>query len=141
MAERALDFSFPTSSGLVKSTSGASVDSTIIGFTKSLVVTGFCGSLFNTGNSFLISSFLKTTSVRWNTGSDGKGSITGLSVNELNKTGKSAIPVMLIGFDFLKKSESVIHSAAIIGVIAFALAIYAVLTIQETHNTDLDFTE
>ena len=54
---------------------------------------------------------------------------------------RGSVPVMLIGFDFLKKSESVIHSAAIIGVIIFALAIYAVLTIQETHNTDLDFTE
>ena len=54
---------------------------------------------------------------------------------------RGSVPVMLIGFDFLKKSESVIHSAAIIGVIIFALAIYAVLTIQETHDKDLDFTE
>ena len=54
---------------------------------------------------------------------------------------RGSVPVMLIGFDFLKKSESVIHSAAIIGVIIFALAIYAVLTIHETHGKDLDFTE
>ena len=54
---------------------------------------------------------------------------------------RGSVPVMLIGFDFLKKSESVIHSAAIIGVIIFALAIYAVLTIQETHDKNLDFTE
>ncbi|WP_395058356.1 MFS transporter [Flavobacterium sp.] len=54
---------------------------------------------------------------------------------------RGSVPVMLIGFEFLKKGESVIHSAAIIGIIVFALAIYAVLTIRETHNTDLDFTE
>lgn len=54
---------------------------------------------------------------------------------------RGSVPLMLIGFDFLKKSKSIINSAAIIGVIIFALAIYAVLTIPETHGKNLDFTE
>lgn len=54
---------------------------------------------------------------------------------------RGTVPLMLIGFDFLKKNNSVILSAAIIGLITFILAIYATLTSKETHNTHLDFTE
>jgi hypothetical protein len=35
----------------------------------------------------------------------------------------------------------VIISAAIIGLIAFALGIYAILTISETHDKHMDFVE
>jgi hypothetical protein len=32
-------------------------------------------------------------------------------------------------------------AAAIVGLIAFTLGIYSTLTIEETHNKDLDFNE
>ncbi|MES2411401.1 MAG: MFS transporter [Bacteroidota bacterium] len=54
---------------------------------------------------------------------------------------RGTVPIMLIGFDYLKNTNSVILSAAYIGLIAFALAIYATLTIKETHNTELDYVE
>ena len=54
---------------------------------------------------------------------------------------RGSVPIMLIGFDYLKHTQTVILSAAIIGLIAFGLAIYATLTINETHNTDLDYVE
>ncbi|RXR18312.1 MFS transporter [Flavobacterium amnicola] len=54
---------------------------------------------------------------------------------------RGLLPLMLLGFDFFKKSQSVITSATIIGLIAFVLGIYATTTISETHNRDLDFTE
>ena len=54
---------------------------------------------------------------------------------------RGSVPIMLIGFDYLKHTNSVIHSAAFVGLIAFGLAIYATLTIKETHNTDLDYVE
>ena len=54
---------------------------------------------------------------------------------------RGTVPIMLIGFDYLKVSNSVIHSAAIVGLIAFGLAIYATLTMKETHGKDLNFVE
>ncbi|MES2811727.1 MAG: MFS transporter [Bacteroidota bacterium] len=54
---------------------------------------------------------------------------------------RGLLPLMLLGFDFFKKTQSIITSATIIGLIAFVLGIYATLTISETHNRDLDFTE
>lgn len=54
---------------------------------------------------------------------------------------RGTVPVMLIGFDYLKRNNSVIFSAAIVGLIAFGLAIYATLTISETHDKDLDYLE
>ncbi|WP_293895257.1 MFS transporter [Flavobacterium sp.] len=54
---------------------------------------------------------------------------------------RGSVPLMLMGFDYLKNTNSVIHSAAYVGLIAFALAIYATLTIRETHATDLDYVE
>ena len=54
---------------------------------------------------------------------------------------RGSVPIMLIGFDYLKQTRSVIISAAIVGAIAFALGIYATLTISETHNREMDFVE
>jgi MFS family permease len=54
---------------------------------------------------------------------------------------RGTLPVMLIAFDSLKVKNGVIFSAAIIGLIIFSLAIYATLTIEETHNKDLNFSE
>ncbi len=54
---------------------------------------------------------------------------------------RGTVPIMLIGFDYLKLTQTVIISAAIVGFIAFGLGIYATLTISETHNTDLDYVE
>jgi MFS family permease len=54
---------------------------------------------------------------------------------------RGLLPVMLIGFDFFKLSNSVILSATFIGIIAFGLGIYATVTISETHNKEMDFVE
>ena len=54
---------------------------------------------------------------------------------------RGSVPLMLIGFDYLKHRTTVINSAAIVGLIAFSLAIYAALTISETHHKDLDYVE
>jgi MFS family permease len=55
---------------------------------------------------------------------------------------RGSVPIMLIGFDYLKSIHySVIYSAGIIGMIAFGFGIYATLTISETHYKDLDYVE
>jgi MFS family permease len=54
---------------------------------------------------------------------------------------RGLLPVMLLGFDFFKVDNGVIASAVIVGVIVFALGIYSTLTIEETHERDLDFVE
>lgn len=54
---------------------------------------------------------------------------------------RGLLPLMLLGFDYFKPTTGVILSALIIGIIAYALAMYATLTMAETHNTDLDFVE
>jgi len=54
---------------------------------------------------------------------------------------RGLVPVMILAFDLFKNNFSVIVSAAIVGVIVFALALYSALTISETHDKDLDFTE
>ena len=54
---------------------------------------------------------------------------------------RGLLPVMLIGFDFFKQSNSVIISATIIGVFAFGLGIYATVTSGETHDKEMDFVE
>lgn len=54
---------------------------------------------------------------------------------------RGLLPVMLISFNYLKASNGVVWGAAIVGLVVFVLAIYATLTIPETHNTDLDFVE
>ncbi|MBL7887683.1 MAG: MFS transporter [Flavobacterium sp.] len=54
---------------------------------------------------------------------------------------RGLLPVMLIGFDFFKLSNSVVMSATFIGIIAFGLGIYATVSIGETHNKEMDFVE
>ncbi len=54
---------------------------------------------------------------------------------------RGLLPVMLLGFDFLKPTQGVITSAAVVGLIVLSLGIYATVTISETHGKDLDFTE
>jgi MFS family permease len=54
---------------------------------------------------------------------------------------RGTVPLLLLGFDYMKKSTTVIHSAAVLALITFAMGIYAVLTIKETHNRDMDFLE
>jgi MFS family permease len=54
---------------------------------------------------------------------------------------RGLVPIMLLGFDFFKKENSVIISATIVGIIVFIIGMYAVVTISETHNKDLDFVE
>ncbi|MFK7030946.1 MFS transporter [Flavobacterium oreochromis] len=54
---------------------------------------------------------------------------------------RGCLPLMLIGFDYFKKSNTIITSATIIGLIVFSLGIYATISIEETHNKDLDFLE
>jgi len=54
---------------------------------------------------------------------------------------RGLLPIMLISFDFLKVNNGVITAASIVGFIVFFLGIYSTLTIPETHNKDLDFTE
>ena len=54
---------------------------------------------------------------------------------------RGLVPVMLLAFDGLKINSGVIMAAAIVGLIAFTLGIYSTLTIEETHNKDLDFNE
>ncbi|AWI25833.1 MFS transporter [Flavobacterium pallidum] len=54
---------------------------------------------------------------------------------------RGLVPVMIIIFDYFKLSQGVIIAAAIVGFGAFSLGIYSTLTIPETHNKDLDFTE
>lgn len=54
---------------------------------------------------------------------------------------RGMLPLMLLAFDHLKVNNGVIMAASIVGIIVFALGIYSTLTIQETHNKDLDFME
>jgi MFS family permease len=54
---------------------------------------------------------------------------------------RGLLPVMLWGFDHLKISMDIIYAASIVGLIVFGLALYATVTIEETHNKSLDFTE
>ena len=48
---------------------------------------------------------------------------------------------MVFGFEALKPVGGTVLAAIIVGTIAFGLGIYSVLTIEETHNKDLDFIE
>lgn len=54
---------------------------------------------------------------------------------------RGTVPIMLVGYDYLKESHSVIFSAAVVGLMAFAMGIWAILTISETHNKHMDFVE
>ena len=50
------------------------------------------------------------------------------------------IPMTLL-YQYLKPGASVIGAGAIVGLIAFALGFYSILTIPETHGKDLDYLE
>jgi len=54
---------------------------------------------------------------------------------------RGLVPVMLLAFDGLKINSGVIIAATSVGFVAFTLGIYSTLTIEETHNKDLDFNE
>ncbi|WP_300569672.1 MFS transporter [Flavobacterium sp.] len=54
---------------------------------------------------------------------------------------RGMLPLMLLAFDTLKINNGVIMAASIVGIIVFTLGIYSTLTIQETHDKDLDFIE
>ncbi|MEY8759253.1 MFS transporter [Chryseobacterium tongliaoense] len=54
---------------------------------------------------------------------------------------RGLVPVMIFAFDLLKNNFTVVISAAIVGFVVFGLAFYSALTISETHNKDLEFTE
>jgi hypothetical protein len=54
---------------------------------------------------------------------------------------RGLLPVMLMGFDYFKGDYGVIMAATLVGIAAFALGIGATLTVEETHDRDLDFVE
>lgn len=54
---------------------------------------------------------------------------------------RGLVPVMLLGFDALKPAHGVIAAALVVGAVAFGLGIFATLTVAETHDRDLSFTE
>jgi hypothetical protein len=54
---------------------------------------------------------------------------------------RGLLPIMLLTFDSIKLNNGVIMAASIVGLFAFGLGIYSTLTIEETHNKDLDFNE
>ncbi|MDN5422784.1 MAG: MFS transporter [Chryseobacterium sp.] len=54
---------------------------------------------------------------------------------------RGLVPVMILAFDLLKNNFTVIISAAIVGIVVVGLAFYSSLTISETHDKDLEFTE
>ncbi|MGB0914872.1 MAG: MFS transporter [Crocinitomicaceae bacterium] len=60
---------------------------------------------------------------------------------------RGSLPLMVILFNYVKgdifdnSNNGVLVAAIVVGVISFALAIYSTLTIEETHNKDLDFIE
>ncbi len=67
----------------------------------------------------------------------------------LRATAATTVPNMVRGtvvlmttfFAYFKTSQSVINSGALVGLICFAIGIYSILTIPETHGKDLDFLE
>ncbi len=54
---------------------------------------------------------------------------------------RGSVPLLLIGFDYLKVTTGVITAAAVVGGVVFAIGIYSVLTISETHYKHMDFVE
>ncbi|MEZ0539398.1 MFS transporter [Fibrella arboris] len=67
----------------------------------------------------------------------------------LRATAATTVPNMVRGltfpmttlYQFAKPLHGVIYAGAIVGVIAFALGFYSILTIPETHGKDMDFIE
>ncbi len=54
---------------------------------------------------------------------------------------RGTVVLMTSAFGFLKPYYGVMHAAAIIGFVCFVLGFWAILTIEETHNRELDFLE
>jgi len=48
---------------------------------------------------------------------------------------------MTLGYQYLKPSLKVINAGAAVGLVAFAIGFYCILTIPETHGKDLDYLE
>jgi len=51
------------------------------------------------------------------------------------------IPMNFLFYYFISSSFSKINSALVVGVVVFTLALFATLTIEETHGKDLDYVE
>lgn len=54
---------------------------------------------------------------------------------------RGLVPVMLFIFNYFKPATGVLYSALILGILVFAIALYSTLTIEETHDKDLNFLE
>jgi hypothetical protein len=48
---------------------------------------------------------------------------------------------MTLGYQYLKPSIDVINAAAVVGIAAFAIGFFSILTIPETHGKDLNYVE
>lgn len=54
---------------------------------------------------------------------------------------RGTVVLMTLAFDYAKPGTGVIMAAVLVGIVCFALGIYATLTIAETHDKELDFVE
>jgi len=54
---------------------------------------------------------------------------------------RGTVVLMTMAFVYLKQHIDVIPSAIWIGIVCFAISIYSILSIPETHDTDMDFLE
>ncbi len=54
---------------------------------------------------------------------------------------RGALILMIFLFNSFKPSVGVIWAAVVVGVLSFGFGIYSTLTVAETHNKDLDYTE
>jgi hypothetical protein len=54
---------------------------------------------------------------------------------------RGLVPGMLFLFNHFKPSTGVISAAILVGLLAFTAGIYSTLSIEETHNKDMDFVE
>ena len=51
------------------------------------------------------------------------------------------IPMNFLFYAFIPHTNNTIYAACIVAILVFSLGLYSTLTIDETHNKDLDFTE
>jgi MFS family permease len=51
------------------------------------------------------------------------------------------IPMNFLFYAFIPHTNNIIYAASIVGILVFSLGFYSTMTIDETHNKDLDFTE
>jgi Major Facilitator Superfamily len=54
---------------------------------------------------------------------------------------RGTVVIMTLLFAQFKLTQSVLNSAALVGLICFVIGFYSILTIPETHDKDLDFLE